>query len=174
MNQHIFQKSLTTVSENYEKLLNAVVNKIDEFKNENGPVLHKAIDLMTHELIKTEDITLEEAQQLASSLKRDVVDAAHHLTENKDELKSWLDFDIKFIEQNLLNAFLNAADKTTLELQHFQDEAMQSEYKTGEIIGMATLRCDECGELLHFKKAGHIPPCPKCQHTIFHRAHQSK
>jgi len=142
--------------------------------SENGPVLHNAIDLVTHELTKTEEITLEEAQQLASSLKRDVVDAAQHLTENKDELKSWLDFDIEFIEQNLLSAFLSAADKTTVELQHFQDEAMLSEYKTGEIIGIATLQCDECGELLHFQKAGHIPPCPKCQHTIFHRANQSK
>ncbi len=40
---------------------------------------------------------------------------------------------------------------------------------TGEIIGAGTLVCDQCGEKLHFHKAGKIPPCPKCHGTTFHR-----
>jgi hypothetical protein len=42
-------------------------------------------------------------------------------------------------------------------------------YRTGEITGPGTLVCDNCEERLHFHKAGHIPPCPKCHGVIYHR-----
>lgn len=169
MQDHPIQESLKNISKNYEKLLKKAITKFEEFKDENAPTFHKAIDLVTKDLIKTEDMTLDEARHLAGSLKRDLLDAAHHLSDNKDELKSWLDFDITFIEQSLLSAFLDAADKTTVELAQFQAEAMSANYKTGEVVGISTLKCDNCGELLHFHKPGHIPPCPKCKQTLFHR-----
>ena len=34
---------------------------------------------------------------------------------------------------------------------------------------LGVLTCDECGEQMHFSKAGHIPPCPKCKKGHFHR-----
>jgi NADH pyrophosphatase NudC (nudix superfamily) len=46
---------------------------------------------------------------------------------------------------------------------------MANEYHTGEITGIGTLFCDNCGHSLHFSKTGHIPPCPHCSHTRFHR-----
>lgn len=169
MPEHPIHDSIEVVSKNYEKLLHKAMEKVREFKNETGPALHHAIDLVSGEMAKAEELSIEEAQELASSLKRDLVDAAHHLKDNKDELKSWWDVDISIIEKTLLNAFLEAADKTTVELSQLQEKAMNAEYKTGEIIGISTLRCDNCEELLHFHKPGHIPPCPKCQHTSFHR-----
>lgn len=157
------------VSEKYEKLLQKAIEKVNEFKQETGPTLHKAIDLISNELADAEELSIDEARLLARSLKRDLLAAATHMKENKNELKSWLDFDISLIETTLLNAFLEAADKTTVELNQLQEEAMSSEYRTGEVIGPATLQCDHCGERIHFHQPGHIPPCPKCKQTHFHR-----
>ncbi|MDH5595020.1 MAG: zinc ribbon-containing protein, partial [Gammaproteobacteria bacterium] len=47
------------------------------------------------------------------------------------------------------------------------------EWHTGEVVGVGTLRCKACGELLHFHATGHIPPCPKCQKTVFNRVSHS-
>ena len=70
----------------------------------------------------------------------------------------------------VIHALLETADKTTLALLRMKKNAHQPyDYHTGEIAGFGTLICDECGEKLHFHKAGHIPPCPKCHKTSFHR-----
>ncbi len=169
MHEHPIQNSLETVSKNYTTLLKKAIDEVNKFKRETGPALHKAIDLVSTELVDAEELTVDEAQQLASSLKRDLIATAQHLKDNATDLKSWLDFDITMIEKTLLSAFLDAADKTTVELSQLQAEAMLAEYKTGEIIGISTLQCDNCGERLHFYKPGNIPPCTKCQHNHFHR-----
>ena len=163
------RRPIETIGEKYENLLHKAMNKLREFREETGPALHKSIDIVSNELAEAEELSLDEARELAASLKRDLLHAAHHLKENKDELKSWLGFDIAYIEETLLNAFLDAADKTTVQLAELQSHALTAEYHTGEVVGISTLRCDNCGAILHFHKPGHIPPCPKCKHTVFHR-----
>ncbi len=44
-------------------------------------------------------------------------------------------------------------------------------YKTGEITSAGTLTCQACGEAIHLKQTGHIPPCPKCSATLFHKGY---
>jgi Zn finger protein HypA/HybF involved in hydrogenase expression len=73
------------------------------------------------------------------------------------------------IGDRMLDMFIRAADQTSLELQKLRERAAAAEYKTGEIAGIGTLVCTSCGEQIHFKKAGHIPPCPKCNSTTFKR-----
>ena len=58
---------------------------------------------------------------------------------------------------------------TSIELAKLKDMAEHAEYHTGEITVPGVLICDHCGEQLHFKEAGHIPPCAKCNETRFHR-----
>ncbi|MBC8554830.1 MAG: hypothetical protein H8D23_34900 [Candidatus Brocadiales bacterium] len=38
-----------------------------------------------------------------------------------------------------------------------------------QVTGPGVLECDECGNQLHYYKAGRIPPCAKCHKTNFHR-----
>ena len=87
----------------------------------------------------------------------------------KRKLKNWLGFDIALIEDRLRDMFFQAADQTTKELLELKYRAEIAGYHTGEITGPGTLVCDKCQEKLHFHKAGHIPPCPKCRGTHFHR-----
>ncbi len=44
-------------------------------------------------------------------------------------------------------------------------------YSTGEITTAGSLTCQECGSKMNFKKTGHIPPCPKCSGTLFHKGY---
>jgi rubrerythrin len=111
----------------------------------------------------------DEVDKLEKSVKRDLVDAAQYLDETGKELKEWLGFDVALIKSDFWEIFSRAADQTTTALRRLQLQAEIAEYHTGELTGLGTLVCDQCGEKLHFHKPGHIPPCPKCNSTHFHR-----
>jgi hypothetical protein len=153
----------------YELLLEKAIAEIRQAEDKSGPALHRLIDKISSELNGVEYLTDEQLQQLTSGLKRDLVDAADHISKKGRDFRSWLTFDMELIEDTLLGLFMDAADKTTVELAELKVEAMAAGYQTGEIIGFGTLMCDDCGETLHFHKPGHIPPCPKCKATHFHR-----
>ena len=44
-------------------------------------------------------------------------------------------------------------------------------YKTGEMTSAGTLTCQACGQEVHLKETGHVPPCPKCNGTLFHKSY---
>ena len=116
------------------------------------------------------ELTREEAEKIGDYLKRDIVDAAEYLAEPTQELADWLRFDIELIEERLLEMFLSVADRTKVELLELQREAERADsWHTGELAGIGTLQCFDCGELLHFHATGHIPPCPVCNGTAFKR-----
>jgi hypothetical protein len=119
---------------------------------------------------EADDLTREEADRVSQYLKRDLKNAGEYLEESGHELADWLHMDLELIEWSLLDMFLSTADRTKLDLLLMEENAKHvDEYHTGEITSPGTLSCDGCGEVLHFHKSGHIPPCPKCHGTDYHR-----
>jgi len=157
------------LGEAYEKLLLLTMKEAKILKTKTGPVLHKLIDDTGEKLAELEELTEHEAEKIAEYLKRDLKDAANYMTDSGSEFKKWLAIDTELIEDYLLEQFKQAADQTTVELAKLKSAGERAEYHTGEITGPGVLICDHCGEQLHFHKAGHIPPCAKCQGSKFHR-----
>ncbi len=154
----------------YETMYERVAESLKNVKEHTGPVLHKFIEEARDKAVTLDELTEEDAEKLTVWLKRDLDDAIDHLAETDDELKDWLGFETTVIESAFLHMLLDTADQTTLELLRMKENAkLPSDYHTGEITGPGSLICDECGEKLHFHKAGHIPPCPKCHGTLYHR-----
>jgi hypothetical protein len=139
-----------------------------DYTNALEKALHesKQPESSLHQLL---DDASDELYQYKQYIKRDLIDAAHHLTETGEELKDWLGFDLLLIKNELWQQFTEAADQTSLELLKLKNMAANAEYRTGEVIGLGSLRCDECQAQLHFHKPGRIPPCAKCHSTRFHR-----
>ncbi len=44
-------------------------------------------------------------------------------------------------------------------------------YRTGEITSAGTLTCRACGQKIHIKQTGHVPPCPKCNGILFNKGY---
>lgn len=130
---------------------------------------HHIIDEVRDDIAALNTFSKDEAVLLKEYVKRDLADAAHYLDSTGKELKDWLGFDLELIESGLWRKFSAAADKTALELLQIRQQAESIGYSTGELTGIGTLLCDQCATPLHFHKPGHIPPCPKCHHTHFHR-----
>ncbi len=157
------------LGEAYEKLLLLAMKEARELQEKTGPALHELIEDLSEKLSEAEQLTREEAREVAEFLKRDLREAASYMTDSGDDFKTWLAMDTELVEDFLLDHLMQAADQTTVQLNQLRQIAETAEYRTGELTGPGVLVCDDCGEQIHFSKAGHIPPCPKCTHTHFHR-----
>lgn len=157
------------LQEAYNNMMMRVKTAIEEAE-EAAPVLTKHIANARETAIELGELTRNESEKIAAWLERDLQDAGKHLVSTGKELGDWLQFDIGLIETRLLDALLLAADHTRLEMQQFEQELKEGPaWNTGEITGPGTLVCSNCGANMRFHATGHIPECPDCGHTIFHR-----
>jgi hypothetical protein len=160
---------IDAIGQAYERLLEKSMENARRVEKQAGRKLHQIIDAVDDEVAAVTKVSEEQLPKLAEYLKRDLVDAAHFLSETGKDLKDWWGFESALLEEQFRDNFSRAADQTTLELQELNEVAQLAEYHTGEITGPGTLRCDGCAEVLHFHKPGRIPPCPKCHGSKYHR-----
>jgi len=156
--------------DNMMENLHALIEQSEEGTENVQDMLKKARD----QIADTDNVTREEADKISHYLKRDLHNASEYLGDNRRDLADWLHMDLELIEWNILDLFLQVADNTKLDLLLLEENAKHvNEYHTGEITGAGLLVCSNCQEELHFKKTGHIPPCPKCHGTDFSRKSRS-
>lgn len=170
MKHSILEAPLVALAEAYETMHERVAERLHSAQEQTGPLLHKYIDEARDKAVELDELTEQDAEKLTSWLRRDLDDAISHIAETDDQLKDWLGFETTRIESALLFLLLETADKTTVELLRLKENAERPYvYHTGEVTGPGTLVCDQCEEKLLFHKADHIPPCPQCENTSFHR-----
>lgn len=136
------------------------------------PTLSENIEKATEKASELGELTKEEAEKLGGYIKRDLEEAGEYLSDyvavNGPQLENWIKDELQFAEIEFADMFANLADKTRLELDALAERARQvGIWRTGEITNVGILYCQNCGEALHFKKPGHIPPCPKCKGVEF-------
>ena len=153
------------MGEAYELLLENAIKKT----HQRGAVAREIYNEIRNEIVALNKFSGDEVDKLEAYVKRDLIDAAQHMNENGKDLSAWIGFDMALVKRDFLERFINAADQTTVALARLKLRAEAAGYHTGELTGLGTLTCDQCGEKLHFHKPGHIPPCPKCNGTHFHR-----
>lgn len=155
----------------YNRMLDHARSYLHETTHELGGNVHDAIESAKKQTVHLGELSKDEAELIGTYLRRDLHNAGEFIKAQRGELRDWLRFDVKQIEQRIWENLSLVVDKTTIELNHLRNRAQQvGEWHTGEITGPGTLVCSACNEEIHFHKTGHIPPCPKCHATIYHRA----
>lgn len=170
MTRHIEKGPIDALGEAYNNMYEHVAANIHKITDKTGPVLHDLIDEAREKGNELDDLTEEEIKNISVWLKRDLDEALNYLAETEYAVRDWLGFETSLIKNTVIRMMLESADKTTVELLRMKENSHKPfDYHTGEMTGFGTLICDECGEKLHFHQPGHIPPCPKCHKTSFHR-----
>ncbi len=160
------------LSEAYDRMLELVHDGVERLEKDALPQLKERLAQAEEKMVELGELTREEADKLSLYLQRDLEDAGKYLADTGEEFRAWLRTDASLIETRMLDMLASVADQTSLQLRQWAERARQSPYKTGEVTGPGVLQCKSCGELIHFQKAGRIPPCPKCHATEFKREAQ--
>lgn len=149
---------------------NRMLERTREAMDKAGKGVREGVDTAMEKATELGELTREEAELVSIYVMRDLEDAAGFVGKEGQELRDWLKFDLDLVENSLLDIFAQMVDHTSDELIRLEIRASAfGEWKSGEVAGIGTLQCKSCGELLHFHKTGHIPPCPKCHGTTYRR-----
>lgn len=151
----------------YESFLKRVQEKLEHIDEAS---IKEALDHAKETAIALGELSKEEAQVIFTYVKRDLAHAADFLQETGEGLQRWMQMDISLLESSLYDAFSKVADKTLLDQQKLDFRLERGPvYQAGEIVGLGTLQCDACGEVIQYKQATEIKPCPVCGETAFSR-----
>ncbi|MCP4980725.1 MAG: zinc ribbon-containing protein [Gammaproteobacteria bacterium] len=162
---------------NREKLVAAfdhMVENVSDAIHEAEEVLAPTVDEMVHnaQLLARElfALTQEEAESLATTLKRDIHKANKTLNQQRKELKDWLSFDLILVEDRFIELIARSADKAWLDFRAFENEDHQgSIYRSGEVCSAGTFNCNNCDSSINLSVSGQIPRCPVCDREEFYR-----
>jgi len=159
--------------EAYHATLEEVKHLWHETEEHAVPTLKENMDKAMEKMTELGELSQEEVETIGGYLKKDLEQAADFLEKSGTTVADWLKFDLQFAEKKFAELFSETVDMTHLNLDEMTEELKESAvWHTGEITGIGILVCQSCGEKLHFKKPGHIPPCPKCSKTVFKKQYR--
>ena len=166
------QASLDKLLKNYHSMLDTVKELWHSTEEKALPTLAQNIERAAEKASELGELTKEEVENISAYIQKDLEDAGHYLSDyvekNGPQLENWIKDELEFAESQFAEVFATLADKTRIELDALAERARQvGIWRTGEITNVGVLYCQSCDEVLHFKKPGHIPPCPKCKGTEF-------
>jgi len=154
----------------YDKLASKF-NEIYLAGRERGrEAMETALDKAQEQLTALGEFSAEQGQEFRQYLARDLDQTLTDAQKLGEQAKERL-------HPARLGAGALASLATMLELgsqalQALSDKTRASlTYKTGEMTTAGTLTCLACGQQVHLKHTGHVPPCPKCSGTQFRKGY---
>lgn len=154
----------------YHTLQDQLHHALDEGR-EQLPTLRQLIVETKEKSAELGELTREEIEAVGNYLERDLEAAGNYLAETGDDLGRWFQMEEALIEDRLKELFRKMADPTRIALQQLDADARAAQrYQQGEVVGMGTLECTQCGEPIHFQEISVIPDCPACGNSTFRRA----
>lgn len=154
----------------YEKLRAKVTGLLaDAGDAVNADTVRQALDKATEEMKKTGAHTAEAVGKIATSLRKDMANAAARMgprweafsERSADLFGVWRDRGAVFLSQ--------AADAVGEWLQQTGSRLLPPTYRAGEMVAPGTFECSVCGERLTLRTAAHLPACSKCGKLEYRR-----
>lgn len=154
----------------YDRILERSRESMNGLREQADDALHRALETAREKAVELGELGRDEAERLHDWVVRDLHAAASGLAERERDLADWLRLDLLLVEKEALDRYTSLTERARAELRHLRKTAARySEWHTGEITGLGTLRCTHCDKEIHFHSTGRVPPCPNCHGTQFRR-----
>jgi len=160
--------------ENLERQYDLLAHKFNELylagKERGRASMTVALDKAHEQLTALGEFSAEQGEVLKQYLARDLdqtISDVHHLgDEVKDRLHP------ARLGAGALSSLATVLELTSNGLHALSDKTRKTlTYKTGEVTSAGTLTCQGCGQKMHLKETGHVPPCSKCNGTLFNKSY---
>lgn len=129
-----------------------------------------ALEKAREQLTALGEVSAERGEELKQYLARDLDQTMADAQKLGEEAKERLN--PSRLGAGALASLATVLAATGNALQSLSQKARGSlVYKTGEMTSAGTLTCQDCGQKIHLKETGHVPPCPKCNGTQFSKGY---
>jgi len=158
------------LTEQYDKLAHRFNELYLEGRSRGRESMSEALEKARKQLTSLGEFSTERGEELKQYLARDLDRTIAEARYLGDEV--WGRFHPSRLGAGALSSLASVLEATSNALHSLGDKAHRTlTYKTGEITSAGTLTCQACGQKVHLKETGHIPPCPKCKGTLFHKGY---
>jgi len=148
------------LAERFKELFESKAEKTVEIAN-------AALEKARQQLTAAGTFSEEQGLKLKAFLERDVRHVAEAV---RDEAKEKLNPSrLGTGALASISSLLQAAGSTLSDIAEKAGKSLSC--RSGEITAAGSLKCKSCGYVMHFKKTGRIPPCPKCHKTDFKKSY---
>lgn len=129
-----------------------------------------ALEKAHEQLTALGEFSAEQGEELKQYLNRDLDQTISDAQQLGEEAKERLN--PARLGAGALSSLATVLELTGNALRSLSDKTKETlTYKTGEMTSAGTLTCQTCGQKVHLKKTGHVPPCPKCSGTLFNKGY---
>lgn len=129
-----------------------------------------ALEKAHEQLTSLGELSAEQGAELKRYLARDLDQTISDAQQLGEEAKER--FHPARLGAGALSSLATVLELTGNALHSLSDKTKETlAYKTGEMTSAGTLTCRACGQKVHLKKTGHVPPCPKCNGTLFNKGY---
>jgi Zn finger protein HypA/HybF involved in hydrogenase expression len=166
----ISEQEKAKLAQQYDKLARKFNELYLSGKDRGRESMAVALEKAHEQMAALGEFSAERGEELKQYLARDldqtIADAQHLGEEAKERL-----------HPARLGAGALSSLATVLELTGNALSSLSAKtkdkltYKTGEMTSAGTLTCQACGQTVHLKETGHVPPCPKCKGTLFNKGY---
>ena len=158
------------LEEQYDKLASKFNELYLAGKDRGREAMSVALDKARRQLTEIGEFSAEQGTELKQYLARDldqtIADAQHLGEEAKERLHP------ARLGAGALSSLASVLELTGNELRSLSRKAKERlAYRTGELTSAGTLTCRACGQKVHLKETGHVPPCPKCDGIVFSKGY---
>lgn len=139
-------------------------------KERSREAMDVALSKAREELTRLGEFGVEQGDQLTRYLERDMDQTMQDMHKLGEEAKER--FNPSRLGAGALASLAAALEYTSEALHSMSSKTKEAlTYHTGEITSAGTLTCRACGQEIHLKNTGHVPPCPKCAGTVFDKGY---
>ena len=163
-------KNKDRLAEQYDLFANKFKELYLSGKDRGAEAVSTALEKAREQLTTLGELSAEQGEILKTYLDRDLAQTISDAKWLGEEAKEKLN--PARLGAGALSSLASVLELTNNAIHSLLNKTVQAlTFKTGEITSAGSLTCQACGQKVHLKKTGHVPPCPKCNGTLFYKGY---